>query len=361
MKWLALVIGGCLLVTLWARTVPVAVESAEDGRSAPQAGVGATFAALRDAEAAYREFARADSLLPLLPARPGVVVELPPELAAGTRDSVHAAIERELAGAGEPRARLGVFLIDDVFGGRARIRAGVRAEREIYVGVDSAGAYCAMVGTAPVANGSMLSDGFGTVRPPGRRTHVSVLGACAFVARYGAPGDGIASWLRHGGYRFAELSGSAAAAGEREEDSWMWSQEDLWLRGCRAGRADLCTRIALRSVRAPGAPQGAATFSIERGYRSDLMGSRTMLHDLEQRFGADRFSHFWNGSGDVQTSFAAAFGIDIAEWMHVWAVSRYGTAAPGARLDLATALLSALMVGVCTAIAAAVASRRRLP
>lgn len=365
MKWLAITLVGCVLVSAWARTVPAAPgHDAVASLGAAERGARATLRALTEADEAYREYMRADSLLPLLPSAPGVTVSLPDALPAETRDSVHAAVQREVAEMDEPRARLGVFLLDHRYGQRAD-RSGAAFQREIYVGNDSAGPYCAMVATAPVVRGVLHNSGFGVgPRGPGQWSNrsASVLGPCAFVAAYGAPGAGVAQWLRTGGYQFAGLRGAAAEHAALREASgqiWLYTQADLWMRGCRGGRAELCTRVALQPLASDGKTEGAASFDLRRFADIDR-GDRIMLHQLEQRYGTEQFARFWTSDADVQAAFASAFDMDMGDWMQEWSRSRYGATPLGARVDALSLLLSALTIAGFAGIAGVVTRRRRV-
>lgn len=356
MKWLTIVLAGCVLVTVWARTVPLEPERLPGSRTEAERDARATLRDLAAAAEAHREYVRADSLLPLLPATPGVTVSLSAALPAATRDSVNAVLRHEMAELGEPHARLGVFLIEHGQGERP----GYAFEREIHVGTDSAGVYCAMVETAPVVRGVLNSSGFGVgPRLPGQRRSASVLGPCAFIAAYGAPGTHVAEWLRQGGYGFAELRGAAAERDtlrDGSEQIWLYSGEDLWLRGCRGGRAELCARAAL-APRESTLSDGAASFDL-RSFRYINRSSRTMLHQLEQRYGAQRFAQFWTSDADVPTAFTRAFGVDVGEWMGEWGRSRYGTVSLGAGIDAFSLMLCLLTIAAFAAIAAVVARRR---
>jgi hypothetical protein len=320
----------------------------------------ANLIALRRADAAYVELARMDSLLPLLPSAPGVTVQLSPAVRPDTRDTVSANVARELAAIGEPRARIGIFLIDNAYGHRPGVPfSRARPEREMYAGVDSAGAYCVVVHAAPVGrtagmviSSSRLSASAGA----------SMLGPCAFVARYGAPGPEISRWLSDGAYRLAEHRSAVQQPRARdlthERELTVWSENDRALRACIGGRDDLCVNALLMPTGATHVRVGPAVLQLDRRLPPGGNDSRAMLDHLEREFGAARFETFWTSDADVPTAFAGAFGIGAGDWVREWGRSRYGGRALGPRVDAQTLLLSALLVA-CLVASAVVTERRR--
>ena len=357
MKWLAIVLGGSVLVSAVARTVPdVPVHERRESDELTRRA-RANMVALMAADRAWREHARADSLLSLLPASPGVTVQLSSALAAAARDTLTAFIAREAAAIDQPRGRAGVFLIEDAFGGHPAVslRADA-ASREIHVGVDSAGAYCAMVGMGRVgSNGSMFIDGYQHLR---RSHHTGVLGPCTFVARYGAPGARLSDWLRAGGYRLAEVPGPAANMEADGAPAMFWTSADLMIRGCVAGREDLCDRIVSFEPQQEG--PGAATMHLVPAYRFGGTPHRLLLSEVETAFGHDRFARFWTSDAAVPVAFAGAFGIELGDWLRAWGREYYGEQTLGPGLGAVSVLLSLLAVMALAVVAAAVAIRRRI-
>ena len=367
MKWLALVLIGCVLATAWARTIPIdenqvlarRVERSDQPDAQLRRDMQANLTALRRADLAYRQMSRMDSLLPLLPAAPGVTVQLSPAVRPDTRDTVYANVERELAAMGEPRARIGIFLVDNAYGHRPGVPLSrARPEREMYAGVDSAGAYCAVVHAAPVGRtiGMVISDSRLSAS-----AGASMLGPCAFVARYGAPGPEISRWLSDGAYRLAEhRSAVLQLVGDptHERELTVWSEDDRALRGCIGGRDDLCVNALLMPTSAAHVRDGPAVLQLDRRFPPGANDSRAMLDHLEQEFGSARFEAFWTSDADVPTAFAGAFGIGAGDWVREWGRSRYGDRALGPRVDAVTLLLSALLVS-CLAAAAVLIERRR--
>jgi hypothetical protein len=258
--------------------------------------------------------------------------------------------------------RLGVFLIDGRYGARTPYGGGI--EREIYMGSDRAGPYCAMVGTTSYVGGTHHTTGFdlASERERFRRLRgAGVLGACAFVARYGLPSAPIDLWLRNGAHRFARLRGTAVTRPAPPAGGLSWTygldaDESLWLRACRAGRDEACRRVLLGGDERQHV--GPAAFDVEPSWHTPVTG--TLLGDLEAAFGADRFARFWNGQGDVEQAFTHAFDADIETWTRDWSRGAHGMVTLGARIDVVTLLLSVLTVLGFTAIAALVAAHRRI-
>ena len=356
MKWLAVVLGGSVLMSAMARTVPDVPDHERRGSDELTREARANMVALMAADRAYREHARADSLLSLLPASPGVTVQLSPALDAAARDTLTAFIAREAEAIDQPRGRAGVFLIEDTFGGHSAVtQRADAAAREIYTGVDSAGPYCAVVGTGRIGNnGHMFIDGYQHLR---RSHHTGVLGPCTFVARYGAPGARMSHWLRAGGYRLAEVPGPAANIAA-DNAPMFWTSADLMIRGCIAGRADLCDRIVAFEPKPEG--PGAATTHLLPSYGFAGTTHRLLLSEAEAAFGHDRFAQFWASDAEMPAAFASAFGIEFGDWLREWGQEIYGEQNLGPGVGAASVLLSLLAVLALAAAAAAVSIRRRI-
>jgi hypothetical protein len=367
MKWLALVVSGCVLATAWARTIPTdedqvmarRVERSGEPDAQLRRDMQANLTALRRADLAYRQMSRMDSLLPLLPAAPGVSVQLSPAVRPDTRDTVYANVERELAAMGEPRARIGLFLVDNAYGHRPGVPfSRPRPEREMYAGVDSAGAYCAVVHAAPVGRTVGMLIGNSRLNAS---AGASMLGPCAFVARYGAPGPEISRWLRDGAYRLAQRRSAVLQPGvgdlTHERELTVWSEDDRALRGCIGGRDDLCVHALLMPSGTAHVRDGPALLHLNSRFPPGVNDSRAMLDHLEQEFGSARFEAFWTSDADVPTAFAGAFGIGAGDWVREWGRSRYGDHALGPRVDAVTLVLSALLVACL--VGAAVSTQRR--
>jgi hypothetical protein len=233
------------------------------------------------------------------------------------RDTVQAYLARELAAIGEPRARVGVFFVDNAYGHRPGTPLGrPRPEHELYVGVDSAGAFCARVRTAPV--GSTIGMVLNNVQL-NPSVGATALGACAFVARYGAPGSDIFRWLSGGGYRLAEYHGTVPTpVGEPslafQSELTLWSESDRALRACIAGREGRCDDLLLMSADTSRNIGGAVVLDLPGGFQPGSIDSRAMLHHVEQEFGSARFETFWTSDADVSTAFASSLSTRSIRW-----------------------------------------------
>jgi hypothetical protein len=355
MKWLAAVLIGCAATSAVARTYPQLPAWRARGEDELSYRARVNIIALNEAELAYRQYARADSLVRLLPPEPAVIAGLSPALADPARDTLAALLSREIAAIDRARARTGVFLLDNAYGGHSGV--GIHRDlpgREIYAGVDSAGVYCMMVGTGRLTaadSGAIEVDAFRWVREHRR---AGILGPCTFFARYGAPGARLALWLEDGAYALAEVPGTAWPIEAAADDLTMWI--DLRLRACIAGREDSCSDIVSFELRPP-AP-GAATARLETAFMHPGNMMRMLLSEMEASFGPERFERFWRSDDDVPVAFASAFGLDIDEWVREWAISHYGVHQPGPTMPAGTLLLSAAAVLLAGCLAAGIAARR---
>jgi hypothetical protein len=231
-----------------------------------------------------------------------------------------------------------------------------------------------MVETTSSWSGAAPAHGFDLAPERAARRAVvgaGVLGPCAFVARYGLPSPTIDAWIRAGAHRFARLRRTAVTRPRTyPESAWPYqlaSVQAVWLRACRAGRMDVCRRFMLDgSVRREGrdtfdsdvGSAGRAAFDMQS--RNEPPAVPTLLADLEQEFGPERFARFWNGQGTVEEAFAAAFGMDIGEWTRDWSRRADPGSTLAARLDAGTVLLALLTTIALAAIAAIVALRRQI-
>lgn len=362
MKWLAVVLVGCIAMSAMARTYPVLPERRErtDDRITDEARRNQI--ALDAAHHAYREHAHADSLLPRLPHTPGVLVELSPALPDEERDTLHAILAPEIASIDVARARTGVFLLDGRYGSHPDVRMrGATSARQIYAGVDSAGAFCAIVAIGYVAQtGDMTFHGFQHVR---QNRRAGILGPCMFFARYGAPGIRVSRWLDDGAYALAEVPGSTWHADVREQSrdgSRLRSDTDIVFRGCTAGRDDLCRELVTFPTAERLPDDGAATARLQSAFMYDGNVHRMLLSEMEASFGAERFEQFWTSDDDVSVAFANAFGVEITEWLRDWGKAHYGPQRLGAAVGRGTLVLSILLVLLAGGIAAGVAARRSI-
>ncbi|MBR9990925.1 MAG: hypothetical protein KFH98_14280 [Gemmatimonadetes bacterium] len=361
LKWAATVITGCALVTAWALTISNPVDAVTPAGDETRRAMEANARALHAAESAYREYALADSLLPLLPTVPGMTVSLSPALHADARDTIAAVAAREMAHVTAPQARIGIFLADNAYGRRPGVPLyGVHEERKLFAGEDSAGAYCAIVATGTRTDNAMLADGFrAEFNLRQGRNSGPVVGPCAVMARYGAPGPRIAEWLRSGAYHFAAARGTTEPIQARDRarmELSLWTRDDIRMRGCIGGRERHCTDMVLNPAPGRLPPTLVATFNLGSSVR---MGPWPMLlSDLEATFGTQRFEQFWTSGHDVPTAFAAAFGVGVGEWVRQWGQSYYLEPDIGPAVNLLNVMLTFGTLLLLAGLACAVAMRR---
>lgn len=184
---------------------------------------------------------------------------------------------------------------------------------------------------------------------------VEMLGICAWVARYGVPGDAVSTLLRQ--------TRGAVAFPPAELEPWMVTRYSRRLGiavvdHCRQGSRDRCLRtfegtlaVADRLPEWEGTPAGSVDLLVEPWWRLAEPHWNGLLVELEEEFGQEAMRRFWRSDEPVASSFRSAFGEDAAEWYRGRLTRIYGPlqAGPGARLRhvlLALALAAAgLWVG----------------
>src|SRR5690606_38519739 len=212
---------------------------------------------------------------------------------------------------------------------------GNPADRQIYAGADSSGAYCAMVGMGGTTDsGEMGIDAFRYAREQRR---AGVLGPCTFFVRYGAPGRRVMEWLNNGGYALAEVPGTEWPSGLAGQRRLEGTQR---IRACIAGRDQACDAMVSFPSHTRTPEMGAATARLGSSFMHRGNMSRMLLSEMEATFGAERFEQFWTSDDDVPVAFASAFGTDITHWVREWGESHYDHQRLGAGVDAASMLLS---------------------
>lgn len=366
MRWLAVLLLGGALTSAGANTIPTSRGAARQARDELRRAMEANAAALVRADADYREFALSDSLLPLLPDSPGVLLSLAAALPSLARDSLAALAALEAARITRPRGRAGVFLVDNAYGRRPGTGFhGGGAHRELYVGSDSLGAFCALVGTGSVRSDGVMSEN--VIRMMRGRGEWSVLGPCTFIVRYGAPGPYVSRWLEQGAYAMAEVPAPvdrepAARHGSSAQLSrrlMLWTAGDLRMRGCIGGRDDMCAAV-LTAVEAAPERRGAATFELQPAFFYPWTSSSLMISDMEARFGPERFARFWGSADSIDVAFAGAFGIGVDEWVREWGQAIYGEPRLGPGIGALSTFIAACAALIISAVGVLIAGRRTL-
>lgn len=294
---------------------------------------------------ALRDVMLRDSILPLIPARPGLAIMLPDS--GGDRiEYLRRVAEREVpAGTDVAIPVMGVSVdyanfseIPDAFSSR-RYYAGDRA---------AAAPYCAIV--VPY----MMAEPVFSTR------HGSLLGPCRLWARHGSAGPHVAEWMRDTRGQFAH----EAQWFDDEYDGLPfsgWFGSHFWGsfdgRRCRAGDAGACADALLREdTSIVGSSLSQRDFYMPR----IAPGEARLLADMEREFGPERFQRFWQSPQPVEQAFEAAFGIALGEWIVGWSEARYGPLTIGSRMKLETILLSLLFIGLFTGLAIATVRGRRI-
>jgi hypothetical protein len=214
-------------------------------------------------------------------------------------------------------------------------------------------------------------------RPLYRRTAPALLGPCAYYARFGPPGGAVDAWLRHGGVPLAITSpgypppvhrpppsrgrGWVLAALRGELPWWSVDQRlafPLSLNACLAGHGNGCrdfvtgTRRSDRALRAIDVYQESA-WIVESG-------TATYLSDVLTEIGPERFTSLWRADGTLEEAFANAVGTHLGTWTRAWATERLGPGPGSSWISFAALGTSFTAAAVFLAIAALVATRRRV-
>jgi hypothetical protein len=216
----------------------------------------------------------------------------------------------------------------------------------------------------------------------------NMLGPCVFHLRYGHPSEAIFQWLRNGGYRMAQEQVSLQA--RRNWEQYMdWADyhgafgirigyfsqaNTVNAQACLAGDSQACER-SIRDVvnpRSEGREYYSARFGIPVSqvdmpvsYYDYSWGvyagfDRSLLADIENEFGAERFQRFWTSEGEMAVAFESAFGVPLGEWIMEWAQERLGKIETTPALPLQASALSLLIMGLFAALVGVVSQRRVL-
>lgn len=327
-----------------------------------QSEVWRSSAELAATRGALLQWSTLDSVRAILPDS-GVVFDVD-----GTSEAQHViselrdSIAAELAVVGGSRARMAVLALAG--SDRPGLQRALMSV-QYFAGVDSLGGWCAVVidplATNPLALRQAVFAGG------------SALGPCAFWAQHGAPGDALAAALpQFGHFLGAPRPGPADAAAPTRGlfGTRPWQHPvapHVVAQACVAGRIEACDR-ALHDPLAWSAsffgidrtPDDAALL-VRGRYVREANPSERMLADLRTELGDEAFMRFWRADGHLNDALAAATGTSAAEWMHRWAVARFGTEPRGPTLDALTLLLTLLAMAALAAASLLVAQRRRIP
>ena len=291
---------------------------------------------------------------------------LPADLETRVRTALHAAVDHHAPVPAE--SRVGYFVIDSNRGGHPELSAyGVNSSQEYYLGEDGKGDYCFAVRVHRQHSeaDTELLHRWMERRLADPSEAASSLGACLWVAAFGAPGPEIREWVESGGHAFAEPPSSPSVptprpASFRESFGLLsFDAAALPLATCASGDAEVCERLFLDPVwgdplgrmrsqaRSEWKPRESVASFTTRG-RSWVRAP--LLHRARVEFGDGAFARFWRSDQPVQDAFESAFGVSLAEWMEKEVEREAGTvlAGPGLpRIDFGGSiafLLVALLV-----------------
>ena len=195
------------------------------------------------------------------------------------------------------------------------------------------------------------------------------LGPCAFYARFGHPGAGVARWLREGAAALAanpdwDTPANAPAARAARQAQYAprfygpFRGMPLSSAACLAGDDTACREVVL-DARFPALdylPGRAGDFVVVgRGTDEE----EWLLADLVRAFGAERFERFWRSDADPPQAFREAFGQRPADWYREWALTVYGELPSGTRQKPMTVLASLGVLAGLVAVGAGLAGRRQ--
>ena len=210
-----------------------------------------------------------------------------------------------------------------------------------------------------------------------------LMGPCAYLEHFGAPGNAIRRWLNARAWQFAQrsswseppmpwLDGSPDSSfRERIDLEFVMSSSG---RACAGGRDEAC--IDALFSRAPR--QNRMTLNagvLTPGYfnpfvhgdngwltRAWALGSRewTLLSDMVRDLGPERFERFWSSELSPEQAFQAAAGMSMAEWTRDWIETTYHPQSTGPALPAGATGFAALLLIVALGLTIVAARRRQI-
>lgn len=201
----------------------------------------------------------------------------------------------------------------------------------------------------------------------------TVLGTCAYYARFGMPSPRVEQWLARRQFDLALVPGwDDKRVGNREP--WQPDDEDIqdrwWVwqlysyprstAACFAGRPEVCRRALVAADLGPEGPRPRAVVPRDRWdpAKTQMVGADQFLSEVVKRVGPERFQEFWTTSLPVDSALSLAIGESVGDFVVryervIGPEPRFGAATTP--LDAGLGLLcSALVVGLVMA-----AQRRR--
>jgi len=217
----------------------------------------------------------------------------------------------------------------------------------------------------------------------------TLLGPCAFVAAFGAPGDGIATWLASTnwlGARRADWTSYSAPFDKSDLaregfPASVWGMTERWrvrellspsAMGCVGGRVSEC-RPALDARRKDEArddrwaSSGIASsrfYPLNSWFTPGFGGlgpsESWLLSDMRNELGAQRFEKFWTSRAPVDSAFRASTGEPLEAWLRRWMQRTYGEDTLGPAMPPRSAAVGGGLLVAALGLAALVAGRRRV-
>jgi len=214
----------------------------------------------------------------------------------------------------------------------------------------------------------------------------ALLGPCAYYAKFGQPGPHVAQWLSSSRWQFARSTDWSAVSppwsdGSEDAESSLLPQLRAIQPGvrelaeptgvaCVAGKVGRCVAALLRSRIARNDSSWSATvintsgapiFDFSWRSRTPLGPAEgSLLSDMVQSLGPNRFQKFWSSSAVVPTAFQQAAGVSLDSWVHTWALRTYGPVTVGPRMSAASFVSGWLLLLLAFGAAVAIERRRRV-
>ena len=187
----------------------------------------------------------------------------------------------------------------------------------------------------------------------------SLLGPCAFVARFGRPGAGIHQWLASSEYSFAAFP-AWSNAGFSSRLAQLASRAGLSVAQSRCVLQHLPSCRAALAIDSTGSTSGDPEYTPVTFRDFSMAGphlgmfERLFLSDLMQAHGAERFGAFWRSDREVSLAFASVAGHSLEEETSRWMGRIYDSSPGGPAVP--RALFGAL--GLALAVAGITVRRR---
>lgn len=310
---------------------------------------------LKKFERELQAVALRDSIATLLPEELTVIVAAPPSLTRARRTELDTAVRAEVAVA-QPRATIALVVFPYAYAQHPeRLTENTAGGTFLFAGGTDR-PFCAVaVRLRPPPNDSLLmpSDGFG-----------SELGPCALWGRYGEPGAGIRPWLERGGYDFATRPAGSVTKDDKVSPALFigrhvgYGFHSVLAEACLAGRIDACANSLM--VRVPSDVATPAPGSYYLGWKASRVfgDEHSLLFELENEFGRERFERFWKSDADFHAAFRNAFGTTSGEWLHRHITARHGGIRAGPAVSAGSIALTLLTIGLLIGVTVMIAQRR---